>query len=72
VYTYLVTLADRNDPGALQRILVDANSPDGMQEFVNTLTDLQIANATVTSIRKLAIKRRLPRTVLQSAIKTVV
>jgi hypothetical protein len=72
VYTYLVTLADRNDADALQRILVDAKTPDRMQEFVDTLTDLQIANPTVISVRKLAIKRRLPRTTLQSAVKTAV
>lgn len=71
MYTYLVTLADRNDSGALQRILVNAKTPDRMQEFVDTLTDLEIANPVVANVRKLAIKRPVPRTNLRSVTAVV-
>lgn len=69
--TYLVTLVDReslHSGGNLveQRILVDAETPDGMQEFVDKLTNLQIANPLVASIRRLEIRRPLPRTTMSA------
>ncbi len=75
MHTYMVTLADRVALGegrlVEQRILVDANTPDGMQDFVEGLTDLQVGNPQVIGVRKLAIKRP-PRTVLRTAVKAAV
>jgi hypothetical protein len=70
MHTYLVQLADRQT-GKDQRILVLANSPDNMQEFVSTLPDLKVENPIVIAIHKLAIKRPLPRTNMRQAVKSV-
>jgi DNA-directed RNA polymerase beta' subunit len=71
MHTYLVRLADRLDEKASQRILVIKNNPEGMQEFVDTLTDLEIAHPVVVNIHKLAIRRPV-RTVLHTAVSTAV
>jgi len=66
--TYLVSLADR-DTGKDQRILVRAENPDGMQEFVERPDldpPLTISNPVVIAIKELNIKRPLPRTNLTS------
>jgi len=63
--TYLVTLADR-ESGKDQRILVQSECSDGMQEFVDTLSDLTINNPVVINVAELPIKRPLPKTNLAS------
>ncbi|QDF18590.1 hypothetical protein SEA_PUPPER_104 [Gordonia phage Pupper] len=64
-HTYLVTLIDR-ETGQDQRILVRSENADGMQEFVNSLPDLELDHPVVMGVRQLALKRRLPRTNLLS------
>ena len=64
-HTYMVVLVDR-ESGKDQRILVQSECPDGMQEFVNGLTDLVIENPVVVGIKELPIKRPLPKTTLAS------
>ncbi|QIG58319.1 hypothetical protein SEA_SKOG_167 [Gordonia phage Skog] len=59
--TYLVTLIDR-ETGQDQRILVRSENADGMQEFVDTLTDLEIDAPVVMGVRELAVKRSLAKT----------
>lgn len=54
--TYLVRLASRGT-GAGQRILVRAENPDGMQEFVDTIDDLVISDPVVISVHELRTKR---------------
>lgn len=60
---YLVTLFDR-ESGKDQRIVVQSECPDGMQEFVDSLTDLAIENPVVVRILKLPVKRPIPKTTL--------
>lgn len=46
---YVVTLVDR-ETGERERIRVQADCTCGMQEFVETLTDLKIAHPVVVDI----------------------
>lgn len=64
-HTFMVVLVDR-ESGKDQRILVQSECPDGMQEFVDSLTDLTIENPVVIGITRLPIKRPLPKTTLAS------
>ena len=66
--TYLVTLADRVT-GKDQRIIVQSECADGMQEFVeraDLTPPLEIKNPVVIGIRELSVKRPLPRTTLST------
>lgn len=64
--TYLVTLGDPAT-GGRQRILVRAESPDGMSAFVcrkDLEPPLEFSDPKVISIIELKTKRPLPRTTL--------
>lgn len=50
---YLVTLIDR-DTGEMQRIVVQSECSCDMQEYVDTLTDLNISNPRVVDINERA------------------
>lgn len=57
--TYLVTLADRKT-GKDQRILVQSQSSDNMQEFVDSdqvKSTLNLANPVVIAIHRLRVRR---------------
>lgn len=47
-HSYLVTLS--NDEGEIQKIIVQTACTHGMQEFVDSLTDLKIKNPVVIDI----------------------
>ena len=69
--TYLVTLADRNT-GQDQRILVQSENSDGMQEFVDSekvLTTLNITNPVVIAIHQLRIKRPVLKVTMPSLVR---
>lgn len=46
---YLVTLVDQ-ETGELQRIVVQSECPHGMQEYVDSLSDLKLAHPVVVDI----------------------
>ena len=74
-HTYMVRLHDL-DTDREQTILVRSANADGMQEFVDSIKDhpewpqLTLANPRVVpgGIRRLEIKRHLPRTTLTSFV----
>lgn len=69
--TYLVTLADRNT-GEDQRILVQSENDENMQEFVDSDTvrpTLKLAEPVVIAIHQLRIKRPPIRTVMPTLIR---
>ena len=66
--TYLVTLADRSD-GKHQRILVQSETEEGMEEFVNSpavLPTLDVREPVVIAVHRLRVKRPARGTVLPS------
>lgn len=68
--TYLVTLADR-ETGKDQRILVQSQSSDDMQEFINSdqvRPTLNLASPVVIAIHQLRVRRPF-RTVLTTVQK---
>lgn len=70
--TYLVTLADRNT-GRDQRILVQSDNDEGMQDFVESepvLSTLLLKNPVVIAIHQLRVSRPPRRTNLTSLQKT--
>lgn len=69
--TYLVTLADRNT-GKHQRILVQSETENGMQEFVDSdevSLVLEIGSPVVIAVHRLHIKRPAPRTTLPQLVR---
>lgn len=69
--TYLVTLADRST-GKDQRILVQSETDENMQEFVESSEvrpTLRVADPVVISIHRLRIKRPPLNTVMPSLIR---
>jgi hypothetical protein len=53
---YVVTLIDP-DTGRMQKIRVQSECTCDMQEFVNTLTDLELANPVVVDIDEYTASR---------------
>jgi len=69
--TYLVTLADRNT-GKHQRILVQSETDEGMQEFVESdevRPTLGVGDPAVIAVHKLQVKRPARGTVMPSLIR---
>lgn len=69
--TYLVTLADRST-GKDQRILVQSETDENMQEFVESSEvrpTLRVADPVVIAIHRLRIKRPPLNTVMPSLIR---
>lgn len=69
--TYLVTLADRST-GKDQRILVQSENDENMQEFVESSEvrpTLTVTDPVVIAIHRLNIKRPPMHTVMQSLIR---
>lgn len=70
---YLVTLAEPST-GKDQRILVETDNPDGMQEFVSRVVihnpRITITDPQVISVRRLRIKRPVQRTAWPTVVKS--
>lgn len=69
--TYLVTLADRST-GEDQRILVQSENDDNMQEFVDSpevRPTLRLADPVVIAIHRLRVKRPPLHTSMPSLIR---